>query len=115
MSVDLTLKQGSNLPLKQGWWGGGGLTGVSLTNPLPENPGRNAAPHPNGLAVGLLRETEERGQDIREREREEGRQKRCGKKKKKEREERKWVERRNLEDRKTRGWENKGGTKVKIK
>lgn len=49
MSVDLTLKQGSNLPLKRGWWGGG-LTGVSLTNPLPENPGRNAVPHPNGLA-----------------------------------------------------------------
>lgn len=24
MSVDLTLKQGSNLPLKRGWWGGGG-------------------------------------------------------------------------------------------
>lgn len=68
MSVDLTLKQGSNLPLKRGWWGGG-LTGVSLTNPLPENPGRNAAPHPNGLAVGLLREREERRQDIRERER----------------------------------------------
>lgn len=67
MSVDLTLKQGSNLPLKRGWWGGG-LTGVSLTNPLPENPGRNAAPHPNGLAVGLLREREERRQDIRERE-----------------------------------------------
>lgn len=57
---------------------GRGLTGVSLTNPLPENPGRNAAPHPNGLAVGLLREREER------------RQKRCGKKK--EREERKWFE-----------------------
>lgn len=94
--------------------GRGGLTGVSLTNPLPENPGRNAAPHPNGLAVGLLREREERRQDIREREKEEGRQKRCGKKKK-EREERKWFERRNLEDRKTRGWEIKGGTKVKIK
>lgn len=23
VSVDLTLKQGSNLPLKRGWWGGG--------------------------------------------------------------------------------------------
>lgn len=58
--------------------------------------------------MGLLREREARRQDIRERE--EGRQKRCGKKKK-EREERKWFERRNLEERKTRGWEEEQRSK----
>lgn len=94
MSVDLTLKQGSNLPLKRGWWGGG-LTGVSLTNPLPKNPGRNAAPHPNGLAVGLLREREERRQDIRERE---------GERK----EDRRGVERRRRKERRGNGL--RGGT-----
>lgn len=58
--VDLMLEQDSNLPLRRGVGGGvERLTGVSLTNPLPETPSRYAALHPDGLVI----EGERRGEE----------------------------------------------------
>lgn len=63
MFVDLKLEQDSNLPLRHGWGGGVGglevaerLTGVSLTNPLPEKkkkqPSRDACTASRRISIG---------------------------------------------------------------